>query len=118
MNNDELLEQLNNTPETTDFDTIIQYISDNYVYTPARFYNGLNEDKITNEAGSNEGSCKIFSLAKLLNLNESQTLNCFGKYYREDVLKNLQGSDHANIRAFMKYGWDGIEFDGQALTPK
>jgi HopJ type III effector protein len=51
-------------------------------------------------------------------LSEPQTLQMFGDYYRKDVLSSPAGSDHANIRQFMQYGWDGIEFAGQALSPK
>jgi hypothetical protein len=50
-------------------------------------------------------------------LNEKQTLACFGKYYREDVLRHPENDDHANIRNFMLYGWEGIVFEGEALTP-
>jgi hypothetical protein len=34
----------------------------------------------------------------------------FGAYYFEDVLGNPNGTDHQNIRNFMKTGWDGIAF--------
>jgi len=73
---------------------------------------------VDNAAGENEGSCKIFSFAQLQQLDETQTLNCFGRYYREDVLKNPQGSDHANIRTFIKHGWQHITFDNTALELK
>ena len=42
----------------------------------------------------------------------------FGSYYRDDVLGDPSGEDHANIRNFMKYGWDGVLFDSNALTAK
>ena len=52
-------------------------------------------------------------------LEESTTLNLFGDYYRKDVLEHPDATDHANIRAFMKVGWDGVKFpDGLAVTPK
>lgn len=41
-------------------------------------------------------------------LTKEQTLNGFGGYYREDVLKNPQGTDHEQIRNFMNHGWDGV----------
>ena len=38
---------------------------------------------------------------------------------RKDVLEHPDATDHANIRAFMKVGWDGVKFpDGLAVTPK
>ena len=46
------------------------------------------------------------------------TLACFGAFYTEDVLKNPDGTDHQNIRNFMKTGWDGIAFYGEPLTLK
>jgi hypothetical protein len=69
-----------------------------------------------NQAGSNEGSCKIFAFATTEGLSEAETLACFGKYYREDVLQNPQVSDHANIRTFMRHGWKGIRFEQSALV--
>ena len=71
-----------------------------------------------NEAGENNGSCKVFSFAKLKGLNEEETLALFGDFYRTDVLANPEGSDHQNIRNFMQYGWDGIAFQGDALAEK
>jgi len=34
------------------------------------------------------------------------------------VLGNPQGTDHQNIRNFMKIGWIGIAFEGDALKPR
>ena len=113
-----LLQKLQTSPESVEFEDVIDTIDDHYSYTATRFTNGNGDRMVTNEAGTNEGSCKIFSFARLNSLNEEQTLNCFGKYYREDVLKNPEGSDHANIRNFMISGWDGIRFDGEALKHK
>ncbi len=113
-----LLSQLQTSPETVEFKNVMDTISAHYDYTPARFTNGIGESQAINEAGSNEGSCKIFAFAQLNNLNIEQTLACFGSYYRDDVLKNPQGSDHSNIRNFMVYGWPGIHFDSAALTAK
>lgn len=110
----ELLAQLNEQPDTVEFQQVMNTISEHYDYTPARFTNG---DTI-NEAGSNEGSCKIFAFAQLNALSEAQTLACFGQYYRDDVLNNPQGDDHANIRNFMQHGWGGIAFDTPALQAR
>lgn len=96
----------------------MQVIEDNYIYTPSRFTNGNGSSQVTNEAGSNEGSCKIFSFAQLNNLNRKQTLACFGKFYRHDVLEYPDNNDHANIRNFIEYGWNGIHFDAIALAEK
>jgi hypothetical protein len=34
------------------------------------------------------------------------------------VLKNPDGTDHQNIRNFMKHGWDGVRFEGEPLKPR
>lgn len=95
------------------FEQVMQVISGHYKYSPATFNNG----ELINEAGSNEGSCKIFAFGQLNNLTEPQTLACFGRFYRDDVLANPQGDDHGNIRNFIKTGWAGISFTAVALTP-
>ena len=82
-----------------------------YAFTPTAFANG----ELSNAAGENNGSCKLFSFAKLTGLTKEQTLACFGHHYTDHVLKHPEGTDHANIRNFMKHGWDGIRFEGEAL---
>lgn len=116
MNTKELIHIIQSTPSEIEFSDVIAVIDNDYTYSATQFYNGVGENEIVNAAGTNEGSCKIFSFADLNDLNEAQTLACFGKYYRQDVLLNLNGSDHENIRNFMKYGWDGIHFDSPPLS--
>jgi hypothetical protein len=103
---------------SADFEDVVTYINDHYDYTPTRFSNGLGSDPVINEAGKNEGSCRLFALAKLRGLSEAETVSLFGRFYREDVLKHPEGSDHANIRRFLRDGWAGIRFDGEALRAK
>ncbi len=114
MKLDEFLTQLDKNPESTEFENTTAIIDSNYDYTQIAFTNG----NVSNEAGQNEGSCKIFSFAKLNNLSEAQTLYCFGKYYREEVLNDPDGDGHHNIRQFIKTGFDGIYFDGEPLIRK
>ncbi len=109
-----LLDKIHNSPESISFTEVIAHIDSEYYFTPTRFVNG----NTVNEAGQNNGSCKVFSFAKLNNFNKGQTLILFGDYYRIDVLSNPEGSDHQNIRNFMKSGWEGIKFEGVALSPK
>lgn len=111
MTSSELLAQDHTSIEFSD---VIAVISAEYDYTPVAFTNGA----IRNEAGTNEGSCKIFAFAKLNDLTEAHTLALFGQYYRVDVLENPTGDDHGNIRNFIKNGWQGIRFDSAALTKK
>lgn len=104
--------------ELVSFDQTIAVITDNYNYTPTEFSNGLADQKLINTAGTNEGSCKIFAFAKINQLDQTQTLNLFGDFYRKDVLEDPSGNGHQNIRNFMKFGWDGIHFAAPALTSK
>lgn len=113
-----LLLLLRTNPDIVEFQDVMAIIADNFAYSPCRFTNGLGEDLVVNAAGENEGSCKIFALGQLLGLSEDQTLACFGKFYREDVLQKPDGEDHANIRTFMRHGWAGIHFAGPVLVPK
>jgi hypothetical protein len=107
-----LREQVQGAPDTIHFDQVIALINALYAYTPARFTNGA----VINEAGTNEGSCKIFAFAQLNGFSEMETLALFGEFYRDDVLGHPAGEDHANIRNFVLDGWLGIQFDSEPLT--
>jgi HopJ type III effector protein len=108
------LQRLNDNPDSVCFNETVALIESLYEFTPTAFSNG----GLVSEAGQNSGSCKIFSFARLHDLSKLQTLCCFGAYYRDDVLKHPQGTDHQNIRNFIATGWAGIAFQGSALTPK
>jgi len=118
MSTEKLIQKIKTRPEEVSFKEVIESITNTYHYTASRFCNGATGDQIINEAGNNEGSCKIFAFAKLNGLDEQQTLNCFGDYYRDEVLNNPGGEDHANIRTFMRHGWAGIHFEQDALSAK
>jgi len=118
MTTDDLLNTIKNHQDNVTFEDVMAYITEHYHYTPARFTNGINNDTVINEAGTNEGSCKIFALGKMAGLTETETLACFGHYYRDEVLNDPQGDSHANIRSFVKHGWQGIKFDRPALVKK
>ena len=108
------LDKLQTSPNSIEFQDTMAVIDAAYVYTPTKFKNGT----LVNQAGENEGSCKLFSFAKLNNFDEERTLACFGAYYREDVLQNPGSNNHQNIRNFMKTGWVDVVFDGNALARK
>lgn len=108
------LSKLKNTPQEITFPETIAVIEDHYTFTPTAFQNGNQH----NATGENSGSCKLFAFAKAQQLNQAETLSCFGAYYYDDVLKNPEGTDHQNIRNFMINGWDGIQFEGVALELK
>ncbi len=98
---------------SVNFNDVITLIDSLYNFTETAFTNGSQK----NNAGENNGSCKIFAFAKLQSFNKEETLACFGQYY-QDVLNTPEKSDHQNIRQFIQNGWDGIVFSGEALTVK
>jgi len=112
MKTQDFLQKINQQPEEVVFADTMAVIEANYSFVPTTFKNG----DTVNETGQNSGSCKLFTFADLQNLSKEQTLICFGEYYRNDVLKNPEGTDHQNIRNFMKYAWAGISFEGKALV--
>ena len=109
-----IFEQLEKSAGDIQFKDVIAFIHEHYDFTPTKFTNG----NTVNEANENNGSCKVFSFAKLNDLSNEETLALFGAFYREEVLKNPEGSDHQNIRNFMEFGWEGISFEGEALRKR
>jgi hypothetical protein len=105
--------QLSTEPDTISFEQSISLIDSLYQFTPAAFKNG----DLYNDAGENNGSCKILAFGLLHQLSAPQTLHLFGDYYRA-VLDTPKGTDHQNIRNFIRNGWDGVAFDTPALTAK
>lgn len=114
MNIEAFIEKINSNPTSIQFTDSIAVIEEHYAFIPTAFQNGL----LKNDAGQNSGSCKLFSFAQLHKLTEAQTLVCFGDYYRIDVLQHPDAQDHQNIRNFMQSGWNGIVFEGNALSKK
>ncbi|WP_438710693.1 HopJ type III effector protein [Aquimarina muelleri] len=110
----DFLKKLKTNPEEISFEDTINVIEANYNFLPTEFING-NQN---NAEGQNSGSCKLFYFAKLHDLTKEETLQCFGGYYREDVLQNPDVEDHQNIRNFIKTGWQDISFKQQALIEK
>lgn len=95
------------------FSDVLTFIEAAYTHTPTAFKNGLQH----NAATENQGSAKVFSFAQLQGLDQAQTLSLFAEHYAS-VLATPDATDHQNIRQFMLNGWDGIEFEGTALTAK
>lgn len=81
------------------------------------FTNGLDDQKVENAKGQNEGSMKVFALGRLNGFTPEQALACFGEHYR-DVQATPEGSDHQNIRQFMRHGWAGIQFESVPMQLK
>ena len=105
--------QLSTEPETISFEQSVALIDQLYLFTPTGFKNG----ELYNAAGENNGSCKILAFGLLHQLSASQTLFLFGDYYRL-VLDSPKGTDHQNIRNFIRTGWDGVVFENTALQEK
>jgi hypothetical protein len=111
MTLEEFKNKLATNPIEIDFTDTMAIIDANYNFTPTAFTNG----DLKNEAGQNSGSCKLFSFAIKEGLTKEETLACFGTYYFEDVLLDLKGNGHQNIRNFIKTGFEGLSFDGESL---
>ena len=114
MTPDTFITKLKQTPQAITFVETMAVIEENYSFTPIAFQNGSQH----NAAGENSGSCKLFAFAQLQHLTQEETLACFGAYYFEEVLEDPQGTNHQNIRNFMKTGWSGIRFEGSPLVLK
>ena len=114
MTLDAFVEKLRSTPDSLSFEDTMAVIESLYEFTPTRFKNG----NLVNEPDQNNGSCKLFAFAQLQGFTPQQTLACFGRYYRDDVLGHPEGDDHQNIRQFMLTGWDGIQFETTPLKLK
>ena len=107
-----IIQKLKSNPSTS-FQEVIAYIDQNYDFTPTAFQNGNQHNKVA----ENNGSCKVFSFAKLHHLSKEETLLLFCEHY-QSVLNTPEATDHQNIRNFMMFGWDGIAFQDQALKEK
>ena len=98
---------------TLAFVDVIKFIETYYQHQPTAFKNG----GAYNEATQNQGSAKVFALAHINCLDAVSTLYLFAEHYHA-VVANPEGTDHQNIRQFMKHGWPGVIFEGEALTLK
>ena len=94
----------------TQFSEVISFIDENYNYTATAFKNG----EVYNESNQNQGSVKVFTFAKMNGLTKEDTLSLFAEHY-QSVLQTPTETNHQNIRQFMENGWEGIEFEGEAL---
>ena len=95
------------------FAETLAFIGENYDYQAQAFDNG----ETRNEAGQNEGSCKLLGLAVLEGLSTEEALRAFGEHYRS-VVATPDGSDHANIRNLQKFGIEGVKFEQLPLSRK
>ena len=105
--------KLKTTPTAITFKETMQVIEDYYTFNPTAFANG----DIINNAGENNGSCKLFVFAMHQEFTKEATLFSFGEHY-QTVLADKNGASHQNIRNFMQTGFKGLSFENEALTLK
>lgn len=105
------LQQL--SEDTFAFETTLAFIDSHFIFTPSAFNNG----GVINSQEQNQGSCKVFALAQLLELSQQQALQCFGQHYR-DVLATPDVDNHHNLRRVLKEGLADIHFDHFPLVQK
>uniref|UniRef100_UPI00404AD03B HopJ type III effector protein n=1 Tax=Flavobacterium sp. TaxID=239 RepID=UPI00404AD03B len=99
--------------EIINFSEVINAIDNTFEFIPTKFKNG----NLINEENTNNGSCKVFSFAKFHQLTATETLFLFGEHYQK-VLQTPNEEDHQNIRNFIKFGWEGVHFEVNALFDK
>ena len=108
----EFAKKLRSGGKVSSIDETLKLLDANFDYFEVPFTNG----DVKNAANQNVGSAKILSFGLLARLNEEETLRMFGP-----LSENLSptGTDHPNIRAFKKTGWDGVVFPtGLAILSK
>ena len=105
--------KLKTTPTAISFKETMQVIENYYTFNPTAFTNG----DIINNAGENNGSCKLFAFVMHQELTKEETLLCFGEHH-QSVLEDKNGILHQNIRNFMQTGFKGLSFENEALTLK
>lgn len=95
------------------FADVLAEIDSRYQHQPTAFRNG----DVYNTAEQNQGSARVFAFAMLNGLGAGDTTSLFAEHY-QSVLQDPQGTGHQNIRQFMIHGWEGINFEGQALVAR
>jgi hypothetical protein len=113
MRIDEFKSKLTSSPNAILFSETMQVIDENYTFSPTAFSNG----EINNKEGENSGSCKLFAFAIHQKFTKQETLFCFAEHYK-NVLEDSTGTSHQNIRNFMKTGFEGLNFENEALQLK
>lgn len=97
------------------FQDVMRTIHSHYECMPCTFTTGCGTAReIRNPAGSNAASCLLLAFARRLGLDQETTLHLYGEHYRA-VLDDPKGDAHANIRAFMSNGWQGVRLEENPL---
>ena len=94
------------------FKETIDFLDAHYYYFEVPFRNG----PLSSKPNENVGTAKILSFGLMTRMTEEQTLSMFGEIYRD---LSPSGTDHANIRQFLKTGFSGVSFEsGLAISSK
>jgi hypothetical protein len=105
-------ERIQNGGDVESFAETIRLIDANYDYFAVPFQVG----DVKSAANTNVGSAKIFSFGLMTKMDVKATLRLFGEISRD---LTPDGTDHPNIRAFIKNGWSGVTFvTGLAIISK
>lgn len=97
------------------FQEVIDTIRRHYACSPVAFRTGDGTSRaVDNPAGTNAGSCLLLAFARGLGLDAGTTLTLWAEHYRA-VVDEPGGNAHANIRAFMANGWQGVTLAGDPL---
>ena len=98
--------------ESVTFKETIDFLDTHYFYFEVPFKNG----PLYSKPNENTGTAKILSFGLMTRMTEAQTLAMFGEIYRN---LSPDGTDHANIRQFIKTGFAGVSFEtGLAISSK
>lgn len=95
------------------FSDVLAQVDSEYNHVPTAFQNGDQYNAST----ENQGSARVLFYAQLNKLSKEDTLRLFAEHYK-NVLDNPGANNHQNIRQFIKNGWAGVKFEGDALLPK
>lgn len=97
------------------FQQVMDTIRRHYECTPVPFTVDVSgKAPVHNPSGTNVASSQLLAFARRIGLDEQATLHLYAEHY-EAVLADPAGTAHANIRAFMAGGWEGVEFGGDPL---
>lgn len=101
------------TEDNHQFAATLAFIDQWFDFSPSAFRNG----SLRNDSDQNQSSCKVLSLARLLDLDREQTLRCFGEHYR-DVLATPEADSHPNLRRVLAEGLNDIAFESFPLAQR
>lgn len=101
--------------ETLSFQQVIDTLHRHYECSPAGFTTGANTPSpVYNPPGTNAASGQLLAFARRLGLDTETILAMYAEHYRA-VQADPQGSGHANIRALMAGGLDGVRWESDPL---